>query len=32
VIREDVNVQDVTEQHIDLEARLRNLRAKGDGF
>ena len=28
VIREDVNVRDVTEQHIDLEARLRNLRAE----
>jgi len=28
VIREDVDVRDVTEQHIDLEARLRNLRAE----
>lgn len=27
-ISEEVNVRDVTEQHIDLEARLRNLRAE----
>ena len=28
VVREEVNVRDVTEQHIDLEARLRNLKAE----
>lgn len=28
VISEEVNVRDVTEQHVDLEARLRNLRAE----
>jgi hypothetical protein len=28
VIGEDVSVQDVTEQYVDLEARLRNLRAE----
>ncbi len=30
VISEDLNVQDATEQYIDLEARLRNLRAEED--
>ena len=28
VVGEDVSVQDVTEQYVDLEARLRNLRAE----
>lgn len=28
VVREEINVKDVTEQHVDLEARLRNLRAE----
>ena len=28
VVREEINVRDVTEQHIDLEARLRNLKAE----
>jgi len=28
VVREEINVKDVTEQHIDLEARLRNLKAE----
>lgn len=28
VVSEEVNVRDVTEQHVDLEARLRNLRAE----
>jgi len=28
VVDEDVSVQDVTEQYVDLEARLRNLRAE----
>ena len=28
VLREDVNARDVTEQYIDLDARLRNLRAE----
>lgn len=28
VVNEEINVQDVTEQYVDLEARLRNLRAE----
>ena len=28
ILSEEVNVRDVTEQHIDLEARLRNLKAE----